>query len=65
MEKKENKTEEELVTKDTRGKRKISVRASSSDVLLEDDDDVAELVAENTRLREQKTCKVCMDAEVG
>jgi len=60
-----NKTEEDLVTKVTREKRKISIRASSSDVLLEDDDDVSELVAENTRLREQKTCKVCMDAEVG
>jgi hypothetical protein len=45
-------------------KRKISLRASSSDIVLEDVA-VSELVEENTRLKEQKTCKVCMDAEVG
>ena len=37
---------------------------SSSDVVLENAES-EELIDENMRLREQKTCKVCMDAEVG
>ena len=49
--------------------RKINEKESNSNVDISDVDisdvDVSELVAENSRLREQKTCKVCMDAEVG
>ena len=49
--------------------RKINEKESNSDVYIPDVDisdvDVSELMAENSRLREQKTCKVCMDAEVG
>ena len=49
--------------------RKINEKESNSNVYIPDVDisdvDVSELVAENSRLREQKTCKVCMDAEVG
>merc|ERR1719495_260893 len=61
--------EQDLVGEVTPVKRKISVTESSSNVVVSDvnicDVDVSELVAENSRLREQKTCKVCMDAEVG
>ena len=49
--------------------RKINEKESNSNVDISDVDisdvDVSKLVAENSRLREQKTCKVCMDAEVG
>ena len=54
--------------------RKINEKESNSNVYISDVDisdvdisdvDVSELMAENSRLREQKTCKVCMDAEVG
>ena len=52
-----------MIEKVKKDKRKISIRASSSDVLEENV--IEELLDENTRLKEQKTCKVCMDEEVG
>ena len=68
METKNSVTEQDnnhpLVKDTQKDKRKISLRASSSDVVLEDVDNEV-LIDENTRLKEQKTCKVCMDAEVG
>jgi len=67
-------TEQDLVGNINIDERKINEKESNSNVYIPDVDisdvdisdvDVSELVAENSRLREQKTCKVCMDAEVG
>jgi len=52
------------VKKPSTEKRKISIRASSSDIVLQDVNNEA-LLDENTKLKEQKMCKICMDAEVG
>merc|ERR1712013_528940 len=57
-------TEQDLVGKINIDERKINEKESNSNAYIPDVD-VSELVAENIRLREQKTCKVCMDAEVG